>query len=143
LQINRQLRVVESGPEGWPAALQAGQYDAALLVDTARAFQDPVDYLEGLESMGLVNLIGPAGKEELATLAEGRLVSLGAVGGAEATFSSAFYVGALVDLFEDLPLVGLGATGTMIWYSREVEGTLSGNWRDPYRGLEDLLVWRR
>ncbi|NLA95904.1 MAG: hypothetical protein GX838_03570 [Clostridiaceae bacterium] len=143
LKINRKLIVHYIEADDWQSALSQGRYDAALLVDVARFFPDPADYLDGLHALGLFSWTGEGGAGDQAVLQQARLVSLELTGRLENNVSSTAYAGSIFRTFESLPVAGLAATGTMVWYSIDVEGTMAGTWRKPYRGVEDLLVWRR
>ncbi len=142
LKINRKLQVEYADAATWPYVLSQRQYDAVLLVDTVFFFPDPADYLDGLQALGLYSWTEEAEAADRALLQEARLESLDP-GGQEYSFSPASYAETVHRTFESLPLAGLAATGTMVWYSRDIEGTMSGTWHAPYRGVEDLLLWRR
>lgn len=142
LKINRKLQVNYADAESWIQALSQGRYDAVLLVDSVFFFSDPADYLDGLQALGLYRWTVEGEVDDRPVLLEARLASLDA-GGGESGISPASYIEAIHRTFESLPLAGLAATGTMVWYSKDIEGTMSGTWCEPYRGVEELLIWRR
>ncbi len=138
--LNRRLAVIRVGAEGWQSALKSGQYEAALLVDWVDRFPDPVDYLEGLAAAGLYKWEEVTDPEDRALLLEARRFMVEA---GEESPTAAAYSSAVARIFEMSPVLGLASSGTMVWYSDQVEGTMTGTWRSPYEGVEDLFIWRQ
>ncbi len=139
LAMDRRLTVSRVGAEGWQSALRSGQYEAALLVDRTDRFPDPVDYLEGLAAAGLFNWEEAVDPGDRALLLEARHFMMAGGEGPAATA----YTGAVARVFEKLPVLGLAASASMVWYGDQVEGIMTGTWRSPYEGVEELLIWRR
>ena len=142
LKINRKLIVHYVEAADWQPVLSQGRYDAALLVDVAPFYPDPADYLDGLHALGLTGLAGEGAAGDQAVLQQARLASLEPDDGSKKHLSSTAYTEAIYRTFESLPVAGLATTGTMVWYSVDIEGTMAGTWRSPYHGVEDLLLWR-
>ncbi|HPX92961.1 MAG TPA: ABC transporter substrate-binding protein [Bacillota bacterium] len=142
LRINRKLIVEEVHAEDWPATLSQRKFDAVMLADTVPFFPDPADYLDGLRALGLLDGMEAmeSGSEEL--LRQARLASLDLSGEEGNSLSPDSYAEAVNRVFKALPVTGLAATATMVWYSRNIEGSLPGTSRAPYLGVEDLFVWR-
>ncbi|NLA82131.1 MAG: hypothetical protein GX849_04825 [Clostridiaceae bacterium] len=139
LQLGRQLTIIRASSDNWQAALNSGRYDAALLVEALDGFPDPADYLDGLDQAGLLDwsqLLDPTDRVFLLD-ARQTMVNFGS-GGGEAIEG---YPDCLLRVFGQLPVLGLAVSGTMVWYSNHVEGSLVGTWYSPYLGVEDLLVW--
>lgn len=141
LGLDRQLLVRAVKADDWFRALREDVYDAVLLVDTAVLFPDPADYLDGLETLGLYSWTDRVGAENRQLLLEARARCL-EPGDGERGWTASAYAEAVRNTFEDLPVIGLASTGTMVWYSSDVEGSLTGDWRVPYRDLEELFLWK-
>lgn len=124
----------------WRAALASGAYDGVLLVEEGTAYPDPAAYLDALAGAGLFDWTDLVDSEDRALLMEGRRLTM-SMERADRDFQDA-YGEALARVFNRLPLIGLAATETMVWYSMGVEGTLRGDGLSPYLGVEDLLVWK-
>lgn len=139
LQLGRQLTIIRASADNWQAALNSGQYDAVLLVEAPHGFPDPADYLDGLARAGLLDwsqLLDPADR---VFLLDARQAMLGQGPGQGGAIEG--YPDYLLRVFGQLPVLGLAVSGTMVWYSNHVEGSLIGTWYSPYLGVEDLLVW--
>ncbi|HZK42387.1 MAG TPA: ABC transporter substrate-binding protein [Clostridia bacterium] len=139
LQLGRQLTIIRASADNWQAALNSGQYDAALLVEALDGFPDPADYLDGLARAGLLDwsqLLDPADRAFLLDARQAMVRQGPGQGGAIEG-----YPDCLLRVFGQIPVLGLAVSGTMVWYSNHVEGSLIGTWYSPYLGVEDLLVW--
>lgn len=140
-RVDRQLIVEHVSVDEWQRVLNRRDYDAALILDESISYLDPVDYLEGLYDVGLWNwrdFIDPDDQEILVAARrkmdpESRIQKP----------TPAEYAEAIYRVFEKTPAIGLAATSVMVWYSDNIEGTMSGTRYSPYEGVEDLQIWRR
>lgn len=139
LQLDRQLTVSQASADMWQEALKSGQYEAALLVDAGDGFPDPADYLDSLADRDLFDWSQTVDPEDRILLLEARQLPL--VGEKAEAGDLGDYPASLSRVFAKVPVVGLAASARMVWYSNDVEGILTGTWRSPYLGVEDLLIW--
>ncbi|NLA71737.1 MAG: hypothetical protein GX850_04865 [Clostridiaceae bacterium] len=143
LELNRQLIVVQIGREDWFAQLRNARYDAALLTDSSDLFLDPLDYLDGLDTMGIYHWWEVIDDKDIGILRDARHL-IGAMDeSVDVEALRQVYADSLSRVFSIVPVIGLATTATMVWYGDEVEGTMTGMWRSPYENVEELSIWRR
>ena len=140
-RVDRTLIVDRVPMDAWHSELIRGAYDAALMIDASISSLDPVDYLDGLSDLGLWSWreVVDVADQQILLDARRNMTKDNALNDPTAlVFSQAMY-----RVFEKAPVIGLAATGVMVWYSDDVEGTMAGTHRSPYEGAEELLIWRR
>lgn len=138
---NFELEVKVVPKEDWFETLREGDYDGAILTDFALGALDPVDWLDSLDEAGLWSW-----REHTNTSSVAILESLSSCPVISEKMSpemrDARYITALKDVFETVPVIGIGGLDTMLWYGSDVRGTMSGTWNTPFEEIERLTIWR-
>lgn len=138
---NLELEIETVAEKDWFETLQEGDYDGAILTDVALGALDPVDWLDSLDEAGLWSWREHANTssiEILESLSSCPIIS----DEISPEMRDARYITALKDVFETVPVFGIGGLDTMIWYGSDVRGTMSGTWNTPFEEIERLTLWR-
>lgn len=138
---NLELEVEVVPKEDWFEKLQEDDYDGAILTDLALDALDPVDWLDSLDEAGLWSWREHTNSSSIAILES--LSSCPIISEKMSPeMRDARYITALKDVFETVPVFGIGGLDTMVWYGSDVRGTMSGTWNTPFEEIERLTLWR-